>query len=510
MVAPPFAETSMDDASEGHPAAPVAYGVEPRHARRVSVVCGRHCVDITLPAHEPISTLLGGVADIFFEHVRAAPTVIEGSLVDELCGPGPHGAWELSRLGGEAIPDNRTLAEVGVVDGEPLVLAAPPAVTPTPLWDDSLAAISAQTTTEVWRPEDSQHASVLLSGAIAALLTAVLVVSLLRGSTEATAAVGVVAAVVTLAFTVIFRAHGAGAATTVAGIGFAGGFVFIGAASLVPGSPGAIHVVSGASASLLLGALGASTSAFTRIDSVPERPGRTNYAHAERDAFVGVAVLAAVILVGAILVWWAEFSPTQVGVGFSMIGWGVNLFSPSIAVAFSALPLPGATIDSKSAGDPLDMAKVHHVSARASRLLFTLTALSSTCVAGCAAIAVLASDSSRWTIAWALALTAWLCLRVRTVPSRICGIICMTSGAVTLLSTASTAFWNVETLVWLSVFAVLCIAVSAIVVAVGWWVPAKEFSPTARRAVDILDVLLTCSVIPLALCAAGIVQAVRG
>ena len=86
----------------------------------------------------------------------------------------------------------------------------------------------------------------------------------------------------------------------------------------------------------------------------------------------------------------------------------------------------------------------------------------------------------------------------------------MTSGAITLLSTASTAFWNVETLVWLSVFAVLCIAVSAIVVAVGWWVPTKEFTPTARRAVDILDVLLTCSVIPLALCAAGIVQAVRG
>lgn len=510
MVASPFAEASMDDASEGQPAAPVVYGVEPRHARRVSVVCGRHCVDITLPAHEPVSALLGGVADIFFEHVRAAPSVIEGSLIDELCGPGPHGAWELSRLGGETIPDDRTLTDVGVVDGEPLVLAAPPAVTPMPLWDDSLAALSAQTTTDVWRPEDSQHASVLLSGAIAALLTAVLVVSLLRGSTEATAAVAVVAAVVTLAFTVIFRAHGVGAATTFAGIGFAGGFVFIAAASLVPGSPGAIHVVSGASASLLLGVLGASTSAFTRVDSVPARPGRTDYAHLERDAFVWGAVLAAIILAGALLVWWAEFSPTQVGVGLSMIGWGVNLFSPSLAVAFSALPLPGATIDSNSAGDPLDMAEVHHFSARASHLLFTLTTLSSTCVAGGAAIAVLGCDTSRWTIAWALVLTAWLFLRVRTVPSRICGIACMTSGAVTLLSTASTAFWNVETLVWLSVFAVLCIAASAIVVAVGWWVPTKEFTPSARRAVDILDVLLTCSVIPLALCAAGIVQAVRG
>lgn len=510
MVASPFAETSTDDASEGDPTAPVAYGVEPRHARRVSVVCGRHCVDLTLPAHAPVSSLLGGTADIFFERARAEPSDVEASLVDELCGPGPHGAWELSRLGGEVIPGDHTLAEAGIGDGDPLVLAAPPTATPSPLWDDSLAALSAHTSAGVWRPEDSRRASLLLAGAIATLLAAVLVVSLLRGPTEATAAVAVVVAVSTLAFTVIFRSNGAGAGTAFVGIGFAGGFVFLAAATLVPGSPGALHVLSGASASLLLGTLGAAASVLNRVDPEPERADRSGDPHLDRAAFITVAVLAAFVLLGAILVRWAEFSPEQVGIGIATIGWGVHLFSPSLAVAFSALPLPGATIDSMSAGDPLDMAEVHHFSARASRLLLALTALSSICVAGGAAVAVLGSDTSRWELAWSLVLALWLFLRVRTVPSRACGIVCMTSGTVTILSAASTAFWNAETLVWLSVFAVLCIAVAAIVVAVGWWVPAREFSPTARRAVDILDILLTCAIIPLALCAAGIVQAVRG
>lgn len=510
MVASPFDETPTDDAPEGDPAAPVAYGVEPRHARRVSVMCGRHCVDLTLPAHEPVSSLLGGIADIFFERARATPTDVEGSLVGELCGPGPHGAWELSRLGGEAIPGDRTLAEASIGDGEPLVLAAPPAAAPSPLWDDSLAALSAHTSADVWQPEDSRRASLLLSGAIATLLAALLVVSLLRGPTEATAAVAVVAAVTTLAFTVIFRAHGAGAATAFAGVGFAGGFVFLAAASLVPGSPGALQALSGASAALLLGTLGAATSVFSRVDPEPERDDLAGSPYLDRDAFIAVAILATFVLVGAVLVRWAELTPEQVGIGLATIGWAVHLFSPSLAVAFSALPLPGASIDSKSAGDPLDMAEVHQFSAHASRLLLALTALSSTCVAGGAAVAVLGSDTTLWELAWALALASWLFLRLRTVPSRACGIVCMTSGTVAFLSTASTAFWNAETLVWLSVFAVLCIAVAAIVVAVGWWVPAKEFSPTARRAVDVVDVLLTCSVVPLALCAAGIVQAVRG
>ena len=510
MVASPFADTSADDASQGDPDAPVAYGVEPRHARRVSVLSGRHCVDLTLPAHEPVSTLLGGIADIFFEHVRASPSVVEGSLVDELCGPGPHGGWELSRFGGEAIADDRSLSESGVVDGDLLVLAAPPAVTPAPLWDDSLAALSDHTSRNVWRPEDSRHASALLSGAIAALLGAVLVVSFLRGPTEATAAVALVASVVTLAFSIIFRTHGAGAATAFLGIGFAAGFVFLAAASLVPGSPGAIHVVSGASASLLLGTLGAATCLFARADDDPEGTGRTDSPYLDRDAFLTVAVLSILTLAGAILVRWSELTPAQVGVGVGTIGWGVSLFAPSLAVAFSALPLPDATIDSKSAGDPLDMAEVHQFSARASRLLLELTALASTCVAGGVMVAILGAETPRWEVAWSLVLTAWLFLRVRTVQTRLCGIACMTAGATSLLSTASTAFWNAETLVWLSVFAVLCIAIAAVIVAVGWWVPGKNFSPTARRAVDILDVFITCSVVPLALCAAGIVQAVRG
>ena len=510
MASSPIAETSTNSGSEADPAVPVAYGVEPRHARRVSVVCGRHCVDLTLPAHEPVSTLLGGVADIFFEHVRAAPSVIEGSLVEELCGPGPHGAWELSRLGGEVITPECTLTEVGVVDGDPLVLAAPPATTPPPLWDDSLAALSVHSSTDVWRLEDSRRAAAMIVTAIGTLLGAVLVVGFLRGPTESTAAVSVVSAIVTLAITVVLRAHGAGHATAFVGVGLAGGFVFLAAAALVPGSPGAFHVVSGASALLLLGTLGAATSAITRIDSESVHTEQNVSTHPERDAFAGVAILAFFTLAGAALVQWAGLTPAQVGVGIGTVGWGVNLFSPTLTVALSELPLPGATIESKSAGDLLDMAEVHHFSARASRLLFALSSLSATGVAGGVACAVLGSESSWWKIAWALAITTWMFLRVRSVPSRPCGIVCMTVGTVTLLLSGSIAFWNTETLVWMSAFAVLCIAVTGTVVAVGWWVPSKQFSPTVRRTVDVFDVLITCSVFPLALCAAGIIQAVRG
>lgn len=516
MVAAPHTDTSVHSETDASAHSTVVFGVTPVHARRVSVVCGRFCVDITLPSHEPVSTMLGGIAEIFFEQIRSSPTVVDGSLLEELCGPGAHGKWELSRLGGDTLHPERSLAQSGVVDGEPLVLAAPPVPTPSPVWDDSLAALSAHTSADVWTMNDSRRAASVLIAALGVLLGAVLTVSFLRGPGDATAAVSLVGAATGLAFTVIFRSHGAGPATAITGIGMACGFVFIAAATLVPGSPGAIHVVSGASATLLLGTVGAAISSFAgsedeKHEGASSSDGPSAGPHVvERDVFACVVALSALALIGGVLVRWAGLSAEQIGVGISMLGWACCLFAPSLAVALCSLPLPGSTAESTKAPDPLEMAEVREFSERATRMLLALTSASSTCVVAGCALAVIGADTSTWSLALPLCIAVWLLLRVRTVPSRACGIACMTAGVLVLLSAASTAFWNTDTLLWISVFAILCLAMSAIVAAAGWWVPSKEFSPTARRVVDVFDVLITCSIVPLALFAAGIVQAVRG
>lgn len=514
MVASPQVGSSVHDAAATEESTTVAYGVTAAHSRRVAVICGSYCVDITLPAHEPVTTLLGGIAEIFFEQIRSSPAPIEGSLIDELCGPGPHGVWELARLGGDVLHRSRSLAQSGVVDGESLILAAPPVPTPAPVWDDSLSALSAQASSGVWTTNDSRRAAALMVAALGVVLGAVLAVGFFRGPNDATTAVAVVAAVSALAFTVIFRSHGAGVATAIVGIASASGFVFLAAAALVPGTPAAIHVVSGASASLLLGTLGAVTASFTgngdRNDDDPyDRPAAGFYV-LERDVFICTSTLSALALVGAMLIHWMGLTPGQVGVGIGVAGWACCLFAPSLTVTFCSLPLPGATVESKSAPDPLEMAEVQEFSARASRLLLALVSTSSTCVVAGSAIAVLDPNSSAWSLALSLCLAVWLMLRVRTVPSRACGIVCMTAGALVLLTTALIAFRNADSLVWMTVFGVLCLAVSAVMAAAGWWVPEKDFSPVARRAVDIFDVLVTCSIIPLALSAAGVIQAVRG
>lgn len=497
MARPVEPEAVPDDRVPADPD-PSFFGVAPGHARRVSVVCGDHRVDLSLPAAVPITTILDPVAEIFLERLRHTST-FDGPLVEALCGPPPHGPWELTRLGGSALDPEGSLASAGVADGEILVLAAPPLPTPEPLWDDSLAALSSAMRRAVWGPGDSRSAASAIVAVLAAAFLAVLLLALVRGSAEVACGLGAGGAAVALLYTVVARASGASALTATVGAAVATTGAGVSAAALVPGvGVGAAQLLAASGAGVVLGVAGGLVAS--------RDPGTAP----EATAFGTCGALALLAGVAAAATVWWPGGRLAVAVATGTAGWLLALAAPSIALALVRPSLPGSTADEGAIPEPLGMDEVRATERRLSRALLAVSVAASLCVVGGVSAALAAPGRDGWTVAWAVSIGGWLLLRVRTVPSRQCGFCVLTAGVATLLAAGAAGLAGADAAVASAAGGLALLVAIGVVAACGWWVPVAEFSPSARRVVDVVDVLVTCAVPPLALCAAGVLAAVRG
>src|SRR5699024_4663306 len=120
----------------------VAAGVEPLEQRRVSVVCRSTRVDLSLPAHLELVSVIPEIVDLVRDHVRASAGPGSGVDVDARMGGGTGGSWQLSRMAGGPLAVSETLAQQRVHDGEILVLDHRPVPTPAPLFDDVLQGLT--------------------------------------------------------------------------------------------------------------------------------------------------------------------------------------------------------------------------------------------------------------------------------------------------------------------------------------------------------------------------------
>ena len=129
---------------------------------RVTVVAPRTRIDVALPADVAVADLL--------------PMLLEMAKEATPDGGARHGGWCLAKLGDTPLDPSRTLASLGVVDGELLQLRRRTENPPPPLYDDVVDAI-AESSPDSYRPWTKQTANRIghVAGALALIAAAVAV-----------------------------------------------------------------------------------------------------------------------------------------------------------------------------------------------------------------------------------------------------------------------------------------------------------------------------------------------
>lgn len=473
------------------------FGVEQRQIRRIAVVCGQYRCDVAVPVHESMAALAGELAGLFLARAGTAALDRGVSPVEVLCGPGPHGRWQLSTRSGHTLAPTQTAAEAGVGDGDTLVLDAPQLGHPEPLWDDPLAALAADNEPRRWSASDSQAMAGAMLAAIAACLLAVLGLLVSRDAGAVVTGVGGGASVVAAVYTAVARSRGAGSPTAIGGMLAAALFAGFAAVGAIPGELSVAHLCAGLAAAA---AVGLAAGLLW-----PRRDNRLS----ERSVGCAVGACAAVAATAAAAVEWTGATPLQAGVALTAVGVSVVLAAPAVAVGASRIPLPSTSAEDPEPG-PLDVDEVCAQADRSRLLLCHTTAVGGTTATLGVSVAVLSGPGSPWTWLLCVGVAAMLLQRTRTVVERGSAACLMTSGTVCVLAIVAAAFLHADSTAALTGISIAVLAVAGAVACAGWWVPDKDFSPSVRRVVDVLDMVVLCALPPLMLLASGVVGAVRG
>ncbi|WP_345425328.1 type VII secretion integral membrane protein EccD, partial [Actinomycetospora chlora] len=110
---------------------PPGSGTAVTAASRVSVLAPRTRVDVALPPDVPLADLLPVLLDMTGESAAGSR--------------GTGGGWTLAPLGQGPVDPSRTLASLGVLDGDQLVLRRRTDAAPPPLFDDVVDAVAEAT-----------------------------------------------------------------------------------------------------------------------------------------------------------------------------------------------------------------------------------------------------------------------------------------------------------------------------------------------------------------------------
>ena len=478
---------------------------------RVSVLAPRTRIDLALPADVAIADLV--------------PAVLV--LAGEPAGTGP--AWTLALLGHGPADPERTLAGLGVLDGDQLVLRPDDAAAPAPLYDDVVDAVAevAPPAYRAWTPASARRVGRVALGA--ALAVAVLtLVAVGRGPgtaggaiTAAVAGLGALAAVAGGATAARWFARPAtGAVVAAAGVALAA-VCGVAAVPVVPG--GGADPVAGADllagagvAHLLLGAVLALVTAGLGLVSAGDagRAGLvTLLAAAAGAGLLAVTALGAVVARG--------LAPPGGGPSAAAVAAGAGALAvlalaglPRAGVALAHLPLPPVPGSAEELADDPEVADHAEIERRADRAHAALSGL----VAGVGAVAagaagVLAAvPDPGWRGpaggALAVLLVVLLALRSRTYANAVhVSVLLVTAlaGGVAVVVAGTLALPpGAPRLVATAVALGAAAAVATLAARAG-----TRSSPTLRRAVDVAEAVATAAVLPLALGVMDLYRAIR-
>ncbi|MGV0594228.1 type VII secretion integral membrane protein EccD [Mycolicibacterium porcinum] len=455
---------------------------------RLTLVVGELNIDVGLPAHVSIAQYIPDVIDIANEQITNQDAIVEFDAAD--------GRWTLAPLGGAPIEPHLSLGEAGVHDGDLLMICAVGQPVSPLLFDDvDDTHAAAAGTVRSWLA-DKANALAGFGVTAAAAVTMAGVVA--RWTAQPAVPAAVLALGVTGMVLACLVAHRPAAAAAPAWItAVSTPLVFAGSLYLVPGGSGATSLpmafaLTAFGALLVLLVSGSGSAVYTAIITAC--------------AFGGVSSTA-------MLLWQAPIR--AVGALLATVAVIVVYLAPRVTIGLSKLPIPRVP----TAGEPLDDIEtqggptVEGVNAIGKQIIPTeedlisrvrranqhltgiLVAAALAALVGCY-LAVDVSDGFYWQgTVFAVMVATVLCLRGRGHHDLVQSATLIGSGLTIAVAVVLKTALNVEG--WQARAVVVLLALMVLILACGLVAPLREFSPVARRQVEILEYIAVGSLFPL-------------
>ncbi|NIH82652.1 type VII secretion integral membrane protein EccD [Amycolatopsis viridis] len=450
---------------------------------RVTVVAPSTRIDVALPADVAVADLM--------------PMLLEMARETSPDGGARHGGWALAKLGDAPLDPSRTLASLGIVDGDLLQLRKRSDNPPPPLYDDVVDAIAdAQPDTfRPWTTETARRIGHIAGGL--ALFTAALALftggPLFGGNGLAAALTAGVAAIACLAVgATLAKAYQAEATGVV--IAAAGGlpFAFVAGFYAVPGLTVRANLLLASGLVVILAA----------VAIMIMGAGITTFIAAATAGVIGVVAFTVATLI-------AHPAP---GVAAGTAAGALALISllPRATIWLAKLPLPHVPSTAEELKEDTAFPDYTEIERRTALAHKYMTGLLIGCGGATAVAAIItASAPGVWGILTAAVATMVLLLRARSYANGSQAVALLTTGIVSgagiligWLGTQSPA----GRLLW--VFGVLVI-VGAGALVVGVVFPNQRFSPPLRRTVEIFEAVCIATVLPLALAVMNLYATLR-
>ncbi|MET8650235.1 MULTISPECIES: type VII secretion integral membrane protein EccD [Nocardia] len=463
---------------------------------RVTILAKHTQVDMAIPVDVPVALVIPSVVDMVAQHSRTNDFDNEGERYEPA-------EWVLARIGQPPLSNSLSLGELGVRDGELLMLESASHIAPTPLFDDIMynVAIADADHYRSWTPKTAR-----LTGSVLAAITMVIgCLGLLMSPDElpvwvsGSIALGV-GILLVVAGMVLSRMYGDTRTALVLG-GCALPAAFSAGMLYVPDDYGWAHLLLG---SVLLGATSILAWRVTGVGLA---------------LFIGTATLSVYAVPAAIVGLLTDQPVKAIGAVAAAIGLAGLSLSPRISMLLAKLPLPpvpspGTPID-PTEDDPDDhralptMDALRVKSERARMYLAGLvSATTLVTVVGALAATDPESGDPYWQgISLALVCAAVLMFRSRTYAGAEQAVVLIAGGAsIVLLMLVGASF---EMDMPLGVFGVAMIILIASLI-LGIIIPNQSATPPMRRGVELLEYAFVAAVLPLVFWVASLYSLVRG
>ncbi|WP_433687863.1 type VII secretion integral membrane protein EccD [Micromonospora carbonacea] len=445
---------------------------------RVTIVAPRTRMDLALPADVPLADLL--------------PTLLRYAGEDLADEGARHGGWSLARLGGQPLDGGRTAAQLGVRDGEVLYFNPRAAAAPEIVFDDVVDAVATATNQRPgsWQVSTSRAFAVLFA---AAALSAGALATLFAGPPQLPGAIAalLVAVALLVGAAVLSRAAGdsrTGAVLALVGLGYAavGGLLVL-AGDRGLGELAAPHVLLAGTAVVVFGAV----AALAVGDRLPL-------------FFAAVAVGGAVGFGAVVSLAFSVGAPAAAAV-VATVAFATLPALPMAAYRLARLPVPSIPTgpdDLKTDTETVDGRSVLRRSERADEFLTGLLWTVALLVLG--GEVVLALDGRLPAVLLCLVLALLSLLRARPFLGRAQRVPVLLAGGLGLGLTAAATFAAGGAAVRLGVVLGGLVVAAVVSLIYGLTVAGKRISPVWGRLLDIVEVLLIISLVPLAVWVCGL------
>lgn len=438
---------------------------------RVAVVAPRSRVDVALPTDVPVVDLLPGLLEMVGER---SPD-----------GGSAHDGWRLTGVDGRPLDTARTLGALDVLDGSTVRLAPSRELVAPPVHDDVVEAIADAVR---GRADERSLRTQGRAVAVAALLVTAATLLLLGGTGLVGALVAAGTAIVAL---VVGRALAVGAPRPV-GLALA-------VASVAPAfAAGWLAVPGGGDTARLL--LGSAAALAVAVVAALVLPGAVT-------AVAAAVTVGAFATVGALVGVLVGAAPGAIAVACSALAVGALSVVPWFAVRLARLPMPTLPTGGDDLRTPVPAADDVADRARVGAATVDGATIGCALTAGAGAVAA-ARVGTPLAVVYAVVVLAVLLLRTRSVasrPPRLALLLVPLAAGAACLAGAATRVGPVAAVS----LAVAC-ALVTVLVAVAALVPTRgQGMPVAARALDLVELLGLTALLPLAVGALDLYSYVR-